>query len=167
MPIVARSRGERLEMEYEGAVIYYHRLAIKQNKALMALHTERGYTKNGDVWHEAAKMAVDGWNDQVLSADLVPIPVPHSSDPQEQREQIAAIVEAFPPDLLYVLGENALKETPDFLQQRLPGKSNGSSSSWIAAVDASLRASTADANAQTTDSPSPATPEGSTPAPIG
>lgn len=167
MPIVSRSTGERLEMEYEGAMIYYHRLGISQNKALQYQHTERGYTRNADMWHEAAKMAVDGWDDQVLSADLVPIPVPHSSDPQEQRAQIAAIVEAFPPDLIYLLGENALKETPDFLQQRLPAKSNGNSSLWIAAVDNSLRAETADSSAQATASPSPATAEDSTPAPIG
>ena len=143
MPIILRSQAERLPCEYDGVMVYYHRLTYSERAEVIALAQKRGEIDMTFVWLETAKRATDGWGEQVVDADLQPIPVPRgftrSSQPplvigeesssglsqsEDQRQQIAAIVSYFPPNLIEQIGMRALEDTPDFLlrawQQQYP-----------------------------------------------
>lgn len=127
MPIILRSTAERLPYVHDGVTIYYHRLTYTERAEVVHLAQARGQVDMLYAWFEAAKRAIDGWDDHVVDADLHPVPVPGGRDSEarekdaalsphdDQRQQIAAIVSQFPPLLIEQIGILALQDTPDFL----------------------------------------------------
>ena len=136
MPLVIISAAERLPLLYEGATIYYHRLTYQERQQVNASTTQRGLQDFQSLWTETAKLAVDGWDEQVFDADGQPLPVPRSGD--QQRAAIGVVVESFPMGLVQQLFIEAMSGAPDALKKRWPGLFPAALPSPIDALDENL-----------------------------
>lgn len=157
MPFILLSRQERLEFEYEGAILYYHRLGHDERSRIAHESTERGLQNLQDYWLLTCQAAVDAW-EGIYDADMQPVPVPPSGD--DQRSRIAALVAHFPLEALQKLAEQALADTPDALKKRWSARYPAALGLPTNGLGTSLPAETVEANAAQTDSASPVTPGG-------
>lgn len=149
MPLMIISTAERLPLVYEGATIFFHRLTYQERQEVNALTMQRGLQDMQSMWTETAKLAVDGWDEQVLDADGQPLPVPQSG--AEQRAQIGAIVEHFPMELAQRIFIEAMTGAPESLKKRWPALWPDALPLSTDAADASSGAATAASNGAMTD----------------
>ena len=147
MPFVLLSTHERLELEYEGATIYYHRLSHDGRARVAHLSTERGMQNMQDYWLLTCQEAVDGW-DGIYDADMQPVPVPQSGE--GQRGAIAALVAYFPLEALQKIAEEALSGAPEAIKKRWSACYPNASVLPTGAPDESLPVPTAAANGPVT-----------------
>jgi hypothetical protein len=164
MPFILLSQQERLEFEYEGATIYYHRLGQEARARVSHASTERGMQNMQDLWLLTCQEAVDAW-DHIYDADMHLVPVPPSGD--GQRAAIAALVAYFPMDARRLLAEDALSDAPEAIKKRWHACYPDASLSPTDKRESSLPVAPVVPNGAAMASSSLVTPEGSVSAPIG
>jgi hypothetical protein len=157
MPFILLSRHERLEFEYEGATLYYHRLGHDARSRVAHESTERGMQNLQDYWLLTCQEAIDAW-ENIYDADMQAVPVPPSGE--DQRSRIADLVQHFPLEALQRLAEQALADAPEAIKKRWNARYPDVSALPISGPGESLPVAIADARGQTIGSVSPATEGG-------
>ena len=155
MPFVLMSAQERLEFDYEGATIYYHRLGSEALVRIQHASTARGMTSMQDYWLLTCQEAVDAW-EHIYDADMRPVPVPLSGD--GQRAAIAELVTYFPMDARRLLAIQALSDAPEAIKKRWNACYPDASVSLTDVAASSSLAALADPNGAAMGSVFPVTP---------
>lgn len=167
MAFKTKSPAERLTHVYQGATIYYHRILYTRQSELRYLCTERGEVDEVKLKLLAAQEAVDGWDEQVLGADDLPLPMPTGATPEEWRERIAMVVATFPTELIVEMAILSFADTPETVRKNWQLLSSVNSGFLTVAQVESLRALIAALPAEKRDLLSLAIQAESTPASTG
>ena len=159
MAFRTKNAAERNAHSYEGATIFWRPLLYAEQIEIRHTATVRGET-NDDLMHLlAAQAAIEGWDDQCLSPDNQPWPVPGGAD-EERRAAIARIVEGFPGTLILQISVLARADDPETARKNLPFLFPANLSLPSTPPDGNLPAGIAEPSGGATGSLSPVTTGG-------